>query len=64
MSDDKVPRAEDALYTREEYLTPNTTARKDLELVMIQTGSDEEHAINALLKNRGDIVNAIMDLVF
>ena len=54
----------EAPYTREEYLNHNTQAHKDLQLVMNQTGFDQESAIKALLNNSGDIVNAIMDLTF
>ena len=36
----------------------------DVAIVMSQTGCSEEEAINALITNDGDIVNAIYDLSF
>lgn len=34
----------------------------DIKLVMDQTNVSYERAINALIKNNGDIVNAIMEI--
>ena len=50
------------LYTREEYLQPDTRANEDLALVMIQTSKNEEICLEALLYHGGDLVNAIVDL--
>lgn len=44
---------------------PSCTTAKDVELVMSQvTGCSRAQAIASLIKNDGDIVNAIMDLQF
>jgi NACalpha-BTF3-like transcription factor len=42
--------------------TGDDDTEKDIVLVMNQTGVTREKAIAALLKNDGDIVNAIMDI--
>ena len=47
---------------RELYLTPGTRENEDLLLVMHQTDSSREDALNALLYHRGDMVNAIVEL--
>ena len=58
----KLVEDSESLYTREKYLTPDTQAYQDLKLVMEQTGAEHEAAINALLRNDGDIVDAIISL--
>lgn len=55
--DEKLP-----IYNREEYYDKNSQAYKDLCLVISQTDAEKEKAIDALMGNYGDIVNAIMDL--
>ena len=49
-------------YTREEYLTIGTNANEDLILVMDLTKFHQEECLNALLKNKGDIVNTAVTL--
>lgn len=58
--------ARDAMYkwfqTSVPKFDPNNIPDLDIELVMAQTSCTREKAVESLIKNKGDIVNTIMEL--
>ena len=62
-NDNSVEQAE-SRDTTEEIYDLQQSAEKDIGIVQAESGATREEAVAALQRNRGDVVNAIMELTF